>query len=258
MDFISNISEIFALPASATVRKGLPKTFFKNNFELLSSEKKILEDNSVIESMEILALVNPKSANIPAVLNEEEPYEEIIFLLVKSTEKQLNNKKKEVADLIHKYIPNHLLLAIYDNNDMMLSIAEKRINQNEKSKRIIVQTYSTENISWAEPSESHQLFLEQLSFSKADTSNLMNYYRYFIQCFSGLLLEVNSGQFRIRTYERSKDEVEVLNQIELLKNEITTFENKAIKETQIYDRLVWNTKVNENRTKIKQLEKTLL
>ncbi len=257
MEFIPFISSVFALPATAVNIQKLPKKFFYKSFDLLPSEKKMIEDPAILEQFEILSLINPRSANIPAVHTEEETYDEIIFLLVKTSSLHFESHKTRIAEILHKYIPNHLMVVVYGDDKMSLSIAEKRINQNDSTKRVITQVYCTENINWPNPVSQHQLFLEKLAFHEANTFNLQQYYQYFIQCFSGLLLTESTGQFRLRSFERSKHDVAVINQIQELNNQIIALQNQAKIQKQMYERVTINTKVAENRTAIKKLRDSL-
>lgn len=257
MDFSDFISGVFALPASAISGQKLPKTFFYNNFDLLASEKKLIENPEIIEAVEILATVNQRNANIPAVHTEDETFDEVVFLKVKMSPLEFDKQKNKIAEILHKYIPNHLLVVVYTDEKMMLSIAEKRVNQNDLNRRIVVMQYDSEKIHWKYPTCAQNDFLQNLSFSKANTFNIQEYYNHFVQCFSGLEVSRSTGQFTMRSFERSREDVQTLNKITELEEEITTFQNKAKKETQMNEILNWNTKIQQHRNAIAKLRSLL-
>lgn len=241
------------LPTQCWVNQKLPKTFFKRNFELTLSEKKILDDFSIIQQMEVLALINQETANIPSFTEATSCYEEIIILAVQTTTEQFHKQKDKIAQLIQKYIPNSVLLILYDDKKLLFNVAEKRINNNDATKRIIEKEYTTETISGDSISPKQQHFLENLAFDKANKLDLRHYYNHFIQSVIGFQTAQINGTFVARPIEQSKENVLILEQIEALKQQITTLENTAKKETQVAEMVKWNTQITQNRKSIESL-----
>lgn len=241
------------LPTHCWVNQKLPKTFFKRNFEITLSEKKLLDDFSIIQQMEVLALVNQETANIPSFIEASSSYEEIIILAVQTTTEQFDKQKDKIAQLIQKYIPNPMLVVVYDNNKLLFNVAEKRINNNDAIKRVIEKEYTTETITGDNISIKQQQFLENLAFDKANKLDLRHYYNHIIQSVIGLQTAQINGTFVTRSIEQSKENVQILEQIEVLKQQITTLENTAKKETQVAEMVKWNTQINQNRKSIESL-----
>lgn len=241
------------LPLNCWVNQKLPKTFFKRNFDLTLSEKKLLDDFSIIKQMEVLALVNPETANIPVFNNETVSYEEIIILAVQTTNEQLDKQKNKIIELIQKYIPNPIILIIHDEQRMIFNVAEKRINSNDATKRVLEKNYTTETIGIQTTDKKQLQFLENLSFDKANKLNLSQYYNHFIQSVIGLQSAQINGTFVARPIEQSKENVLLLEQIEAVKQQITTLENLAKKETQVSEMVKYNAKIQEHRKQIQEL-----
>ena len=245
------------LPANCWVNQKLPKTFFKRNFEITLSEKKLLDDFSIIQQMEVLALVNQETANIPSFKEETFSYEEIIILAVQTTTEQFDKQKDKIAQLIQKYIPNPMVLVVYDDTKLLFNVAEKRINNNDATKRVIEKVYTSETINIDLNSQKQQQFLENLAFDKANKLDLRHYYNHFIQSVVGLQTAQINGTFVARPIEQSKENVLILEQIEALKFQNSTLENKAKKETQVAEMVLWNTQINQNRNEINRLTEKL-
>lgn len=250
---VALIHKIVNLPAHCWVNQKLPKTFFKRNFDLTLSEKKLLDDFATIKQMEVLALVNPETANIPVFNNETVSYEEIIVLAVQTTDEQFDKQKNKIIELIQKYIPNPIVLIIYDEKRMIINVAEKRINSNDATKRVLEKNYTTETIAIQTTDKKQLQFLESLSFDKANKLNLSQYYNHFIQSVVGLQSAQINGTFVARPIEQSKENVLLLEQIEAVKQQITTLENLAKKETQVAEMVKYNTKIQEHRKQITEL-----
>jgi hypothetical protein len=250
---LSLLHKVLNLPNACWVNQKLPKTFFKRNFDLTLSDRKLLDDFSIIQQMEVMALVNAETANIPAYVDENVSYEEIIILAIQTTNEQFDRQKNKIIDFIQKYFPNPLFLVLYDNQQMVLSVAEKRINSNDASKRVIEKLYVTPTIALPISETNYQDFTTNLAFEKANKLNLQNYYQHFIQCFIGLQTAQINGTFVARPYQRSKEDALLLEEIETLKETIFTLENQAKKETQVAEMVKINTIIQENRNKIQDL-----
>lgn len=240
------------LPHACWVNQKLPKTFFKRNFDLTLSERKLLDDFSIIQQMEILASVNVETANIPAYVDEVVTYEEVNILAIQTTNEQFDRQKHKIIELVQKYIPNPLLILVYDNQQMVFNVAEKRINNNDVTKRVIEKLYTTVNLQLPINDHKNLAFIESVAFEKANKLNLQNYYQHFIQCLIGLQTAQINGTFVARAYQRSKEDALLLEEIEALKETIFTLENQAKKETQIAEMVKLNTKIQELRKQIEQ------
>lgn len=238
------------LPSNCWVNQKLPKTFFKRNFDITLSEKKLLEDFSIIQQMDVLALVNQETANIPSFKEATSSYEEVIILAVQTTTEQFDKQKDKISQLIQKYIPNPMLLVVYDDTKLLFNVAEKRINNNDTTKRVIEKEYTTDTITIDDINKKQQHFLENLAFDKANKLDLRHYYNHFIQSVVGLQTAQINGTFVARPIAQSKENVLILEQIEALKIQIATLENKAKKETQIAEMVRYNTEIQEIRKNI--------
>ncbi len=254
---VSLLHKTLNLPPTCLINQKLPKTFFKRNFDLTLSERKLLDDFSIIQQMEIVASINIETANISAYKDETVTYEEINIIAIQTTNEQFERQKNKIVELVQKYIPNPLILMIYDNQQMILNIAEKRINSNDTTKRVIEKLYTTTNITLPFDRTKHQDFIQSLGFEKANKLNLKNYYQHFIQCFIGLQTAQINGTFVARPYQRSKEDALILEEIEVLKETIFTLENQAKKETQVVEMVQLNTKIQELRKQIENYQSKL-
>ncbi|RZK25196.1 MAG: DUF4391 family protein, partial [Flavobacterium sp.] len=192
---ISLLQKSLNLPNACWVNQKLPKTFFKRNFDLTLSERKLLDDFSIIQQMDVVALINSETANIPSFTTETYSYEEIIVLAIQTTNEQFDRQKNKIIELVQKYLPNPTLLLLYDNQQIILNIAEKRINNNDITKRVLEKLYYTPNIALPINEVTTTSFLKSLAFEKANKLNLQNYYQHLIQCFIGLQTAQINGTF---------------------------------------------------------------
>lgn len=148
-------------------------------------------------------------------------------------------------------------MILHDIKQLLFSVAEKRINQNDNSKSVVEKAYISKSISFENQDNATSKFLDELSFEKANKINLFNYYQHFIQCCIGLQTAQINGTFVARPYQRSKEDAYVMEEIETLKYSIAALENQAKKETQLTEMVFINTEINKHRSKIEELTNKL-
>ena len=209
-------NEILQIPQRCLVNKKITKAFFKRNFDLTSAEKNILEDFSIVKSIDWLASISPATANIPAYSDNQQLHEELVSISVYITEIDFDKNKQKVAEVIQKYIPYSILLCIYNDSIFSLNACDKRINQNDSTKRTIETRYFTDNISRVNPTDVQKSFLAGMRFASLDKTNLKTFYESYINNIIALKAAELSGIFMPRTKERSEVDLQNLQKIESL------------------------------------------
>lgn len=253
----SEIIHILQLPEKCLVNKKITKVFFKRNFDMTSAERNILDDANAILSIDWIASISQANANIPAWQDAESTFEEIEVIAVTTNSENLNKQANRIIDLIQKYIPYHLLLAVTDGAKTVWNVTYKRINQNDNNKRTVDKKFTSELIDLKSDNEIYKAFIESLSFSKLTSTDLKVLYDSYIQCIVGLNTGPIIGTFETRPTERTKENVELLERINQLEKEITTLSNTALKETQLNKRIELNTQFQYKRKQIEQLKNTI-
>ena len=239
------------------VNKKITKAFFKRNFDLTAAEKKLLDDFTSVIQIDWHASVKPENSNIIAYTHEQFIYEEIQIISAQIGEDDFDKNKQRIAEIIQKYIPYHMLLCIYNSSNFVLNTCDKRMNQNDATKRTIEKYYFTENLSTAKQTEKQKQFIKSLAFSELDKQNLKTFYDSYTSSIIALQAADLTGIFAIRKNERSKQDVQHLENIARLQSEIITLQNQAIKETQLNVQVQLNAAIQERRKEIKTLEKLI-
>ncbi len=248
------ILEILQLPESCLVDKKIAKNFFKRNFDLTTSEKLMLEDFSTVVGINWLASISPKNSNIPSILNPYSTFEEIQIIAIQTTNQNFNKYKTKLAEIIQKYIPYHILLIVYCDNKLIFNTCTKRININDSNKRVMDLMLFTEEISKKEPTSKNSTFLISLNYVNQDKPNLKVLYDSYIQKLVALQTSEITGEFAPRTIERTIQDVERMEQINLLKSEIVQLQNKTKKESQLNKRVELNTFIYLKKQQIESIK----
>ncbi len=204
--------------------------------------------------MDWLASVSPGNANITRYQDDQYLFEEVQIISAQTTGSDFERNHPKIAELVQKYIPYPVLLCIYHDNNFVLNTCDKKINQNDSSKRTIEKRYITEIINLAEPTEQQQEFLSSLCFAELDKTNLKTYYDAYSQRIIALQSASFSGLFIPRTQSRTQSDMDRLEKIEVLNKEILILQNQAQKETQLNRRVALNTQIQEKRKQVETLK----
>jgi len=251
---MEKLAIILNLPERTMVKKRLTKAFFKRNFELTLSEKSLLDDYSIVIGFEWLASISPNTANIAVYQDATTTYEEVQVISVEIGISDFERNSQRVAELVQKYIPYHLLLCIYNCDQFLFNTCDKRINQNDSSRRTIEKRYFTEVIKGYGTQERQKEFLASLSFDKFAKTDLKTFYNSYSQRIVALQTADVSGLFVPRSQSRTEVDMAHLEKIELLSKEIAALQSKAKKETQLAVRVRLNTEIQQKRKEIEQLK----
>jgi hypothetical protein len=254
---LNDLNTILQFPERCLLNKKITKAFFKRNFELTISEKTLLDDASAVIGLEWLASIGPVNANVKSYQDAQYSYEEIQVITVQSSIDNFDRNYSKIAELVQKYIPYQILLCIWNSNVFMLNTSDKRVNQNDNNRKTIESSFSTEVINLSTITKAQQSFIESLSFSGLDKTNLKTMYDAYTQRIIALQTAELSGQYTPRTQSRTQTDIENLEKIELLQKEILALQNHAKKETQLNQQVALNTQVQQKRKQIEQLKELL-
>jgi hypothetical protein len=245
------LNTILQIPERCMVHKKITKAFFKRNFDLISGEKTLL-DNLI--AIDWLASISPASANIPVYKEGEIIFEEVEIISVQTSEADFEKNHLKIAELIQKYIPYPILVFIKNEKTFVLNVCDKKINQNDNTKRTIEKRYFSEIIGNANPTKQQDDFLKSLTFSNLDKTNLKTFYESYQQRMIALQASEINGSFIPRTKSRSLSDMDNLEKIEILNKEIVLLQNQIKNESQLNQRVELNIQIQKKRKEIENYE----
>lgn len=245
-------NDIFNFPSRTLLNKRLTKVFFSKNFELSRIEKKTLQ-NEVVK-MEWVSSLKPSNTNIPKFETETHLVEEVQFMTC--TVSNLDKHGKVVVDLFQKYIPYQIVLVVEDEGYWMLNLTNKRINLNDKSKRTIEKSFTTNLINKIE-SEAVKRFVKTLSFDRVNRTNLNTVYQSYINSVIQLKSSEITGVFNDQNLQNNQRDIESIERKENLEMEIITLKNQLKKETQLNSQISINIEIQKRKQEIQNITQTL-
>lgn len=245
---------IVQLPDRLLLQKRLTKAFFLKNFVLTAAEKKTL--NQTIITMEWLASIKPALANIPAVKGETWVYEEI--QIITCTVHDINSKLQDCIELFQKHIPYQMVLFVEDENCFVVNTCNKRVNQNDNTKRTIEGYFTTPSLSKLYKTAVANAFFEALNYNQLDKTNLETLYKSYNRAVVQYQTAALTGTYTLRTQQRTEEDMQHLQHIEGIENEITSLSSQLKKAVQLNDRVNLNVQIQKKRNDIEKLKQLLI
>jgi hypothetical protein len=250
---MDSLNTILLIPQRCLLNKKITKAFFKRNFELTSSEKTLLDDFTIVTSIDWMASISPANANIVSYQDEFTIFEEVQVISVQSTAIDFEHNHPRIAELVQKYIPYPVVLCIWQDESFVLNTCDKKINQNDHFKRTIEKRYTTGIISQPDITEQQQQFLNSMAFAELDKTNLKTCYEAYTQRIIALQAAAVSGFYVPRTQNRTLSDLARLEKLEFLQKEILLLQSQAKKESQLSLRVEMNTQIQLKRKLIRSL-----
>jgi hypothetical protein len=254
---MENLNQILQLPEKCLVNKKITKAFFKRNFDLTLTERKLIESSNIINQIDWVASVKPQNSNIPPFVDQLSTYEEIQVITVKIGEEEFDKVYVGVIEFIQKQIPYHILLAVYSQSKSVWNTTAKKINLKDSTKRTIERPLTTEIIQADHLNKQQRAFYQQCSFENTDKHDLSTFYHSFESNITSLQASAITGEFKTRAIERAITDVPMLEEIKRLENEILNLQIQAKKETQLNAQVQLNSEVQNRRNKIAILKENL-
>ncbi len=111
--------DLLQLPEACQVEEVLPPYFLSKNFTLTPGEKNL--EKFSIDAMAIVAAIGPDYGDVPA----SEEMKSVAMLVIETKGGKLLKEAGKIAEMLHHYVPQHLLIGLTDGETAFLSIAKK-------------------------------------------------------------------------------------------------------------------------------------
>jgi len=274
-NLIDKVCEHLKLPETTFLGTRITKKMLIDNNELSSHDKKLVTD--VIQSIEWRNTLKPDTVNISIYATDTVEYLEVaVIRVVLKAGKKHKDRLINITKLLHTLIPYPVVLLVELQDELAISLADKRINQADKTKLVIGHIYNSD---WLHPeklSANENDFLNDFSLVNVSSLNYFELYQDLISMLIGLKASRISGNYKSKnssiSQRKHKPEVQVgsekngtstssdfseksnedktvlLQKLEGSEAELASIRNKLKKETQMNIKL----RLNVEAQKIKQ------
>lgn len=281
---IDKVCDHLKLPESTFLGTRITKKMLIDNNELSSHDKKLVTD--VIQSIEWRNTLKPDTVNISIYVTDTVEYLEVavIRVVLKAGEKH-KDRLTNITKLLHTLIPYPVILLVELQDDLAISLADKRINQADKTKLVIEHIYNSD---WLHPeklSANENYFLNDFSLVNVSSLNYFELYQDFISMLIGLKASRISGIYKFEnslisenahkseaqvgnkqgaklaslgfSEKSNEDKTALLQKLQGLEVELASIRNKLKKEVQMNRKLKLNVSAKVIKNKISNLKELL-
>ncbi len=260
-----------ALPDSTFLGTRITKKMLIDNNELSSADKKLVTD--VIQSVEWQNTLKPETLNIPVYVTDAVEYLEVAVICVVLKTDEKKGELTKINKLLHSLIPYPVILLVKQEAKLAISLADKRINQADKSKLVIEHIYSSDWLNTKNITENENYFLNDFSLKNTSSINYFELYHDFISMLIGLETSNISGRYISKNNSNSiseasdrqsddldssafieksnEDKTSLLRELGALETELSSIRNKIKKETQMNIKMRLNVEAKRIKNNIK-------
>lgn len=274
-NLIDKVCDHLKLPESTFLGTRITKKMLIDNNELSSHDKKLVTD--VIQSIEWRNTLKPDTVNISIYVTDTVEYLEVaVIRVVLKAGKKHKDRLTNITKLLHTLIPYPVVLLIELQDGLAISLADKRINQADKTKLVIEHIYNSD---WLHPeklSNNENDFLNDFSLVNVSSLNYFELYQDLISMLIGLKASRISANYESKnssipqsdnkpeaqlnieqntklassdfSEKSNEDKTALLQKLEGLDAELASIRNKLKKENQMNIKL----RLNVEAQKIKQ------
>jgi hypothetical protein len=249
---IQNFLDSLNIPQKCFLNKTLFKKLFLESGMLDITDKKALKDD--IDKIRWLYTLKPSTINIESFKDDTYEYDEVAILQIDLTSA---TRVKRIASFTHKAIPYPMIL-IFRHGDMIaISVADKCINQADKTKWVVEDGWITHWFNPISPTESEQKFMADIVIKNLSFLNFYAFYSDIKNCVIALNSAQRSGTYTTTTKAETDARLKSLRRIDELEKEMTELRASLKKEPQFNTKLKLNVAVKECQDAITQLEQKL-
>lgn len=244
--------DAMSIPVACELNKPVFKKLFQENADLDTTDKKALKDD--VERIRWLHTLKPATINIPKYEDSNLEYQEVAVLQVDLTN---SSRAKRIATFVNKAIPYPLILLLAHNGAFAVSVANKRINQADKSKWVVEEEWMTDWISETAPSAIQTKFIADCALKNLSSLNFYAFYQDMVARVVALNAATRSGTYNTATREKMADRQHTLRNITELERQAAELRSVLKQETQFNRKLELNMAIKERADMIKRLEQGL-
>ena len=281
---IDKVCDHLKLPESTFLGTRITKKMLTDNNELSSHDKKLVTD--VIQSIEWRNTLKPDTVNISMYVTDTVEYLEVaVIRVVLKAGKKHKDRLTNITKLLHTLIPYPVVLLVELQDDLSISLADKRINQADKTKLVIEHIYNSD---WLHPeklSANENDFLNDFSLVNVSSLNYFELYQDLISILIGLKASRISGNYESKnssisqsdhkpeaqlnieqntklassyfSEKSNEDKTALLQKLEGLEAELASIRNKIKKETQMNVKMRLNIEAKNIKNLISKLKYSL-
>lgn len=241
-----------AIPEKCLLNKPLFKKLFQEHADLDITDKKALKDD--IDKIRWVYTLKPSTLNIEPYRDDVREYDEIAIIQIDLTSAV---RAQRIAAFVNKAIPYPVVIVFSFVDTMALSLADKRINQADKSKWVIEDAWMTAWFNPDAPNEAQQKFMQDMTIKSLSFVNFYAFYTDIKSRIIALNTADRSGSYTLTSGDGTINRADSLRQLDRLEQEKAELQSKLAKEKQMGRQVEMTTRIKKMADQINGLKERL-
>lgn len=241
-----------AIPEKCLLNKPLFKKLFQEHADLDITDKKALKDD--IDKIRWVYTLKPSTLNIEPYRDDVRECDEIAIIQIDVTSAA---RAQRIAAFVNKAIPYPIVLVFSFADTIAISVADKRINQADKSKWVVEDSWMTEWFNPDAPNEAQQKFMQDLTIKNLSFVNFYAFYTDIKSRIIALNTADRSGSYSLTSGDGAINRADALRELDKLEQEKAELQNKLAKEKQMGRQVEMTTKIKKYADQINGLKERL-
>jgi len=256
------------IPNSCLLNKPLYKKMFQDYAELDTKDKRALRDD--VDKVRWLYTLKPDTINIAPYEDNLRDYGELAFLQVNI---RSSKNIERIGHLINRAIPYPVViffvlsegdqcLGLKENNksnedtQLVVCLADKRINKADKQKWVIETLLLTPWISLTEPTEHSQAFLASFAITGLTHSDFWRFYQDLIARVQGIQCALISGRFHVASYDALEEQRQQIKAYRFIEQKIKKLRSQ-LKQAEFSQQVTLNIQIKQHELELKRISEQL-
>lgn len=249
---IQTLYDHMAIPKKCLLNKPLFKKLFQEHADLDITDKRALKDD--IDKIRWVYTLKPATVNIAAYSDDVREYDEVAIIQIDLTSA---NRAQRIAAFVNKAIPYPVMIVFSFADTIAISVADKRINQADKSKWVVEDAWITGWFNPDAPNETQQTFMQDMAIKSLSFVNFYAFYTDIKNRIIALNTADRSGSYSLTSGDGTINRAEALRELDKLEQEKAELQNKLAKEKQMGRQVEMATKIKQYADQINGLKERL-
>lgn len=230
---------LLGIPNASRVDRVVFKKLFYESGALDAADKKALKDD--VSKIRWLYSLKPETCPIAPYITDERDYGEVAIISVELTEPK---RVRRVAQLMHKAIPYPLLVWFCYDNELALSVADKRNSQADKDKWVLEDHWLSPWLGADLSPEVEAAFWDDSRLNVLPSSHYEAFYKGWKVRVLALLCAEHTRHYQ-REGKDPDQRIETLKTLERQEQQRAELKNQLKKEKQMGRQVALNTQLRE-------------
>lgn len=238
------------------IMKKLDKKMFYEYADISRKEKNVI--TNYVDRFELSYLLTPNTINIQAFINHEYHYEGVMFVTVKLKNRPNNSQIHVLEKMIHKSLPNPVVILFTENEKMLVSTCIKRLNKVKKTEVVLERIHCTRRFLVDEQDEVVGKFIDAITLTNLSFTNFFEFYKEIdlaVKAFQDFSV---IGKFKIIKEDEERKRMEMI--IEQIKDFEQEYKKTMIaikKESQFNKKVELNMRAQNIKKQIEMLKREI-